>query len=212
MLAVADEVHEPFWATDAGQVQADLLVSCGDLPFDYLDHLQSVLDVPLVYVPGNHDPDLGGYRRTRSGLVLQAGMPSRHPGPPGGANVDLDVARVAGLHVAGFGGCPAYRDGPNQWTRREERRRARKLRRRARRRPVDILLSHAPPLGVGDREDPAHRGFESLIGLVERLSPQLLLHGHIHPYGEAVPDRRIGETLVANVVGCRMLEVAVAEF
>jgi Icc-related predicted phosphoesterase len=46
-----------------------------------------------------------------------------------------------------------------------------------------------------------------LLQLVERLSPKLLVHGHIHPYGETKPDRRLGETTVVNVVPFRLLEV-----
>ena len=36
----------------------DLVIGCGDLPFDYLEYLVSRLDVPLLYVPGNHDASL----------------------------------------------------------------------------------------------------------------------------------------------------------
>jgi len=70
-----------------------------------------------------------------------------------------------------------------------------------------VLLTHAPPLGVGDEEDPAHQGFEALLDLVERLSPKFLIHGHIHPYGEARPDRQLGTTTVVNAVPFRLLEV-----
>jgi Icc-related predicted phosphoesterase len=72
---------------------------------------------------------------------------------------------------------------------------------------VDLLLTHAPPAGLGDRDDPPHRGFEALHGVVERLQPQFLLHGHIHPYGEPQPDRALGATRVCNVVGHRVIEV-----
>jgi hypothetical protein len=37
--------------------------------------------------------------------------------------------------------------------------------------------------------------------------PKLLGHGHIHPYGKQVPDRRIGETLVVDTVGFRVLNI-----
>ena len=36
-------------------MKPDLVLSCGDLPFDYLEYLVSRLDVPVFYVPGNHD-------------------------------------------------------------------------------------------------------------------------------------------------------------
>jgi Icc-related predicted phosphoesterase len=72
---------------------------------------------------------------------------------------------------------------------------------------VDVLLTHAPPRGAGDREDPAHQGFEALNRLVGRLQPPLLLHGHIHPYGEPVRAHRIGPTIVRNVVGRHLLDI-----
>ncbi len=127
--------------------------------------------------------------------------------------MDGRIEDVAGLRVAGLGGSIRYREGPNQYTQKEMRGRARRLRRRAaarrlrRRRGVDVLLTHAPPLGVGDEEDPAHQGFEALLDLVERLSPKFLIHGHIHPYGEARPDRQLGTTTVVNAVPFRLLEV-----
>jgi len=127
--------------------------------------------------------------------------------------VDGRIEDVGGIWVAGLGGSIRYREGPNQYTQKEMRRRARRLRRRVAvrglrgRRGVDVLLTHAPPLGVGDEDDPAHRGFEALVELVERLSPKLLVHGHIHPYGQAKPDRQLGTTTVVNAVPFRLLEV-----
>jgi len=69
------------------------------------------------------------------------------------------------------------------------------------------LLTHAPPLGQGDEDDPAHQGFQAFLQLVERLSPKLLVHGHIHPYGQARPDRQLGTTTVVKAVPFRLLEV-----
>ena len=82
---------------------------------------------------------------------------------------------------------------------------ARKSRRDGR--PVDVLLTHAPPKDCGDRDDPPHRGFACLHTVVERLRPDLLLHGHIHPHGQPVPDREMGKTRIVNTVGYRILEV-----
>jgi Icc-related predicted phosphoesterase len=118
--------------------------------------------------------------------------------------------------VAGLGGCLRYRDGPNQYTERQQARRARRLARAAARRtrrdarPVDLLLAHAPPRDLGDGADPAHRGFAALRPLVAAVRPRLLLHGHVHPYGAAAPDRRLDATLVRNVVGAHVLELGTA--
>src|ERR1700684_2664242 len=97
---------------DAGPVRgADLIVACGDLPFEYLGSLMNALDVPLVFVPGNHDPDLSGYRSSRAGLTLRAGMPVRAPWPDGAVNADGHVVDAAGLRLAGLRGGPGERGG-----------------------------------------------------------------------------------------------------
>jgi Icc-related predicted phosphoesterase len=120
---------------------------------------------------------------------------------------------VAGLRLAGLGGCLRYSHGPNQYTDRQQTRRARALRSRAwwRRkrdgRGVDVLLTHAPPLGVGDGDDPPHRGFKALPGLVAALQPTALLHGHVHPYGAHVRPGRLGRTAVCNVTGWHLFEI-----
>ena len=41
---------------DRGRMEGvDLVVSCGDLPAAYLEHIVTLANVPLVYVRGNHD-------------------------------------------------------------------------------------------------------------------------------------------------------------
>jgi hypothetical protein len=39
------------------------------------------------------------------------------------------------------------------------------------------------------------------------LADVLLTHGHIHPYGEPVPDRMPGRTRIVDVVDRRVLEL-----
>jgi len=213
VLAVSDEVDSALYA-DLGAVrEAQLIVACGDLPFDYLGYLMNALDIPLVFVPGNHDPDVSGYRTSRTGLTLQAGLPARPPWPDGAVSAEQAIVDVAGLRLAGLGGCRRYSDGPNQYTQRQQARRARSLSRRARWRElrdgrgVDVLLAHAAPRGAGDREDPAHRGFEALNWLAARLRPALLLHGHIHPDETPARAHRLGQTVVRNVVGRHLLDI-----
>jgi calcineurin-like phosphoesterase family protein len=215
VLAVSDEVDEVLWHDTSTVASADVVVACGDLPFDYLAHLIARLDVPLVFVPGNHDPDVSGYRTTRRGLQTRAGLPEEPPWPPGAVNADGRVVEVAGLTVAGLGGCLRYSEGPNQYTERQYARRARRLaasqRWRTARggRPLDLLITHAPPFGVGDAEDPPHHGIRALHRLVERTAPPLLLHGHVHPYGAATPDLSLGGTVVRNVVGRHLFDITV---
>jgi calcineurin-like phosphoesterase family protein len=211
VLAVSDEVDEAL-RVDIGPVRdAELVLACGDLPFDYLRYLMDALDVPLVFVPGNHDPDVSGYRESRAGVMLRAGLPDTAPWPPGAVNADGRVVEVCGLRIAGLGGCVRYGDGPNQYSERQQARRARRLARQVRwrpgSRPVDVLITHAPPRDCGDADDLPHRGFVSLHRLVARLRPRLLLHGHVHPHGADAPDRTLAGTTVRNVVGRRTIDI-----
>jgi hypothetical protein len=224
VLAVADEEDKRLSVAALRAMPIDLIVSCGDLDFEYLEFLMDAANKPLYFVPGNHDPDVS---RARDPFAVpgMAGGPmvripdhsaawDSGPGPTGGTSVDGKVVEHGWLRIAGLGGSIRYRPGAaNQYTEREMRRRVRRLERSARRprlrpaRPVHLLVTHSPPLGAGDMPDDAHRGFESFHGLVARLRPRVMVHGHIHPDGFEKPDRRIGDTLVANVIPSRIVEV-----
>ncbi len=214
VLAVADETIESLWSSQVRSLDVDLILGAGDLPFDYLEYLAEVLDAPCVFVPGNHDADLTGYTAGRAGW-MRAGLPSAWPGPVGAVNADRKIVSAAGLRIAGLGGSIRYNGGPNQWTQRQQRRRAKSLTRthdlnqkfRREYRIVDILLTHSPPRGVGDDTDPAHVGFDCLGDVVRSLRPQLLLHGHIHPHGRTPDDLELHGTAVVNTVGYTLLHM-----
>jgi Icc-related predicted phosphoesterase len=212
ILAIADE---PFpGMPDLVETKPDLILSCGDLPWEDLERIVDLANVPLLFVPGNHDPALAA---AASAPLYPPSIEVRDladpPGPRGCTNVDGRIEDAAGLRIAGLGGSVRYRQGPNQYTQGEMARRARRLARRARwkrlrdGRGVDILITHAPPRGLGDDDDKAHVGFEAFHRLVDRLRPELLLHGHIHPYGTPRPDRYLGDTRLVNVVPFKVIDV-----
>ena len=209
MLAVSDVVDEALWADPSLASEAELILACGDLPFEYLGFLMNTLDVPLVFVPGNHDPDISGYRTSRAGLTLRAGLPARPPWPAGAISADGRIVDVAGLRIAGLGGSRRYSPGPNQYTDWQQARRGRQLalRARLRRRRVQVLLTHAPPAGVGDGPDPPHQGFHIINALVRQLSPGLLLHGHVDPSPAGWGDHRLHATIVRNVTGRHLFDI-----
>src|SRR5438067_13888266 len=68
----------------------DLVLSLGDLKADYLDYLVSRLNVPLLYVRGNHD---AAYRDQP---------------PLGCEDVNGRVVRTLGLKIAGLEGSRWY--------------------------------------------------------------------------------------------------------
>lgn len=185
------------------------MVSCGDLPFDYLEYLVSRLDVPLLYVPGNHDPSVSPPNATW--LSLQQEPPV--PGPEGCDNVDGRVLEVRGLRIAGLGGSLRYKEGPNQYTQAQMRWRALSLEFRLQMkrvragRKLDVFITHAPPFGVGEEKDAAHVGFAAFHWIIQDLHPTLVVHGHVHPYGRAQPERNVGGTRIVNAVPSRVIEI-----
>ena len=170
----------------------DVVVSCGDLRPSYLDCVATIANAPLLYVRGNHDTDERGY----------ADM--------GETPLDLRVVSVGGVRFAGLDGSLCYRPGIVGYSEGEARWRCRRLALTALLRGgVDVLVTHAPARGLGDLEDLPHRGFEAYGRLLDRLRPQVMLHGHVHlDYG--MVERELAHpsgVRVINACGHVMVEV-----
>jgi Icc-related predicted phosphoesterase len=191
VLAVADEEVLSV-RSRVRDLPVDLVLAAGDLPWDYLERVADLVGAPAAFVPGNHDP----------------AVTPTHAGPRGYVDLDGRVASVGGLRVAGLGGCVRYNGGDHQYTQDQYDHRARTLLRQARAdEPVDVLLTHAPPLGLGDEDDPSHLGISALHGVLAALRPTWHLHGHIHPFGMSKDDRRAGPTTIRNVIPCQVIEI-----
>lgn len=204
-LVVADEVASNLQLTTLRDIDPGLVLCAGDLPWDYLEWIASSIDCPVVFVPGNHDPAISSGSDSVWSLEDRW---SEGPRPQGVIHADQRVVEAAGLRIAGLGGCVKYRSGPHQYTQRQYAGRAGRLVRRARRRgPVDVLLTHAPPLGLGDEGDGPHVGVQALHTVLERLQPTWHLHGHVHPFGREMPDRQVGRTTIRNVIPWRVIDV-----
>jgi calcineurin-like phosphoesterase family protein len=209
ILAVADEVDESLYGDKLETIKPDLVVSSGDLPFEYLEYLVSRVNVPLLYVPGNHDPNLRPPDTTWSPLQFETPM----PGPQGCENVDGRIVEVGRLRVAGLGGSLRYNRGDNQYTQAQMLRRVlnlelwTRLKRVRGGRKLDVLITHAPPFGVTEAEDAAHVGFAAFHRIIKNFHPILLVHGHIHPYGKTQPERQIDGTRIVNAVPSRVIEI-----
>jgi Icc-related predicted phosphoesterase len=201
ILAVSDQVVDSLYAVSVkdrfGDV--DLIVSCGDLPYVYLEFLVTVINRPLFYVHGNHDlsDELG------AGRIEPAGCDP----------LDERVVRFNGLILAGLDGSIRYNNESRyQFTQAEMDRKALRLALRlaANRlrdgRWLDILVTHSPPFGVGDGPDAAHVGFRALNTLMRLFKPRYLLHGHQHVYHGRKPGTRVGATQVLNVFPYRLID------
>jgi Icc-related predicted phosphoesterase len=203
ILAVSDQVEErlysPLLKKTFGDV--DILVSCGDLPYNYLEYMLSALNVPMVYVPGNHDP------------VIKDTDPSSWL--EGGTHIDLKLVKIKGLYIAGVGGSIRYRpNGVNQYTQNEMFWRIypmlpKLLLHRALKRPLDLLVTHSSPAGIHDDDDEAHKGLRAINLLVKWFKPRYLLHGHTYFYRRNLvsPITEIDNTKVINILPYHLLEI-----
>lgn len=173
VLTLADEECQALWDYySPGKLnEYDLILSCGDLKSSYLSFLVTMGKAPVFYVHGNHD---GSYRDY----------------PPEGCECIEDrIITYRGLRILGLGGSMRYNPGDHQYTDTQMRRRIRKLKwKLCRAGGVDIVVTHAPPKGLGDGEDYAHRGSEALLELLDKYHPRYLIHGHVHlSYGHEIP-------------------------
>ena len=187
ILVLADTADKALWDyLDRRLLEGvELVLSCGDLPAEYLSFLTCFTHAPIYYVHGNHDT---GYDTK----------------PPEGCEcVDDDIVVFNGVRILGLGGSMRYRPNqPYMFNEKEMARRVRKLRRKLRKhKGFDILLAHAPALGVGDMDDLPHRGFQVFLDLMDRYKPRYLVHGHVHQEYSALGfarERKYGDTTVIN--------------
>lgn len=193
ILCLSDQICPALWEHFRPELLEgiDLILSCGDLPAEYLSFLVTMARAPLLYVHGNHDQ---GYQEA----------------PPEGCDcIDGKLVTVKGVHILGLGGSMRYREGPFQYTEGEMTRRILRLSPRLRRWGVDLVVTHAPPLGYGDGNDLPHRGFRAFNRLMEKYKPSYLIHGHVHlNYGWG--RRRqwtVGDTTVLNAFERYVLEL-----
>ena len=203
ILAVSDQVVERVYSLASNGHFSDigLILGCGDLPYAYLEFLVTVLNVPMFYVPGNHDPDFNpADTRTKA---------------EGGSNLDLKTVCHHGILIGGFGGSVRYRpDGTNQYSPQEAYARAfrmipRLLLNRLRYgRDLDILISHSPPSGIHDDTDQPHHGLSAINWLIRFARPIIHMHGHTHFYrgNISVSETHTGRTNIINVYPYKVID------
>jgi Icc-related predicted phosphoesterase len=211
ILTVSDEVVPTVYSLSARERFGDVacVLGCGDLPYYYLEYIVTTLGVPCFYVFGNHD----------SPEVSDIGEPIL--APRGCTSLEGRSERFGNLLLAGLGGCLRYNDSREHQY--EEWQMAVRLWRLAPRlllnhvrygRYVDIMLTHAPPLGIHNGPDRPHRGFRAFLTLMDHFQPRYLIHGHIHrSYGFGMAtETRYRNTMVINTAGHRVLEIDEARY
>jgi len=67
---------------------------------------------------------------------------------------------------------------------------------------LDLFVTHAPPWGIHDQNDRAHRGIKAFRWLLNVFEPRYHFHGHIHVYRpETITDTKFNRTRVLNTYG-----------
>jgi len=97
ILCISDRVERMLYGPNLTSYAkgVEAVISCGDLPFDYLEYIVTFLGVPVYYVLGNHDPGPEG------------------PEYPGGCTpLDGRVAKAAAWYSRGSPGLPFTRAVP----------------------------------------------------------------------------------------------------
>jgi uncharacterized protein len=204
ILAVSDMVVDRLYSANFAENfrEVELILGCGDLPYEYLEFLVSALNVPLLYVPGNHDP--------------QYDQQNQRAQANGCDRLDRGVTRVKGFNLAGLGGSIRYKPAPpNQYSQAEMYCRVLSLlpailgQRIQTGSGLDIMIAHSPPCGIHDDDDPAHTGFKAFCDFIRICKPRYFLHGHTLVYkGNLLPPvTQMGPTTVINVYPYKLLEV-----
>lgn len=194
ILLLADQAEPTLWEhLDRSKLEGvELVLSCGDLPAEYLSFLTCFTPAPILYVHGNHDDRYD----TK---------------PPEGCVCIEDTVYVhEGLRILGLGGSMRYNTGVNQYTEQEMLKRYKRLRFKLwRSKGVDILLTHAPAYQLGDDKDRAHRGFETFVQILDKYQPRLFAHGHVHQSYryDFKRVRQRGNTQVVNACGYYIIDI-----
>ena len=205
--AISDKVDELLYSPAVKHMfdDVDLVLGCGDLPHYYLEFVVTMLGGPLFYVIGNHANAIKHYYA----------RPENWEYPGGCENIDGRVVQYKGLLVAGLEGSMRYnRNEHFQYSEREMTRKVwslapwlmlNKIRYG---RYLDVLITHAPPKDIHDRQDLCHRGFTALRTFIDRYQPRYLIHGHVHVYSpRQVTETVHGNTTVLNAYGYRTFEI-----
>lgn len=204
ILAVSDEVVERLYSlcSNGHFNDVEMIIGCGDLPYPYLENIVSFLNVPLFYVPGNHDP---AHREDDPKSYAE-----------GGSNLDQKMVRFKNFLIGGLGGCILYRpDGTNQYTQATAHSRAYKMlpqlliNQAKYGRALDILITHSPPFGIHDNDTQAHTGLKAINWLIKVAKPRYHFHGHVHFYRRNLsPSETIFRgTKIINVHPYKVLEL-----
>jgi Icc-related predicted phosphoesterase len=204
ILAISDKVVDWIYSPKIHTLLSDteLAIGCGDLPLEYLEFIVSSLDIPVLYVNGNHS------------------LPEPRPDSTenyhrGSINLHNKVIRYRGFTFAGVEGSLNYNNGIFQYSQFDMwlyvlRLVPTLLLNRLRYGCyLNVFVSHAPPWGIHDQPDLTHQGIKAFRWLITHFHPDYHVHGHIHVYRpDAVTESDLGRTRVINAFGYKQIDLS----
>ncbi len=219
ILCVADDKDALVYSSHVKEFypNIDMVIGAGDLSLKYYEYIITSLNKPLFFVFGNHNLEhyryyIGGSNGRRAGTMAEL---VSNDIPYGGTMIEDRVYRdkKTGLIIAGLGGSIKYNKGKHQFTNSQMARRMWKMaphlivNKILYGRCLDILVTHAAPLGLNDDVDPCHVGFKSFLTFMDIFKPKYLLHGHIHlTDANAKRDLVYRQTKIINVYKAFVLD------
>ncbi len=213
VLIVSDVVNSKLYSEYVKVLAKDieLIISCGDLPAYYLNYLVTSLSRPLLYICGNHDHydnwninslKILGIQKFYFDEIEYLNSTSNF----GGKNIDNKIEKVNNLIFSGLEGSKVYNYGEHQYSENQMKEKIALLsprlffNRLSEGRFLDVLITHASPWKIHDKDDPAHQGFKSFLSFIKFFHPKYLLHGHVHIYDSR--ESRVADYYGTKVINC----------
>ena len=221
ILCISDKIDPLIYSSNIKKrfSDIDLVLSAGDLDLKYYGFIVSSLNKPLLFVFGNHNLKfLHRYRSVNNQFSIETPDTIGKLSPSYGSIYLGDkVKSIKSLLIAGLGGSMKYNNGSNQFSEFQMLLKILKIlpklifNRIFHGRWRDIVLTHAPPRGLGDKKDRCHLGFKIFRTFLKLFKPQYLLHGHIHLYDINEPrEIRFMKTKIVNIYEHHIINIEVS--
>jgi len=175
----------------------DIMLSCGDLPENYVRTIAESVSRPYLYILGNHDPEKKQLKRVNKKKYI-----------------GFKYKRYCKTLFLGFSGSEKYNEtGVNQFDQITTLVQVIGLifyyfftlkflfYKRM------IVISHNTP-NFNIKDEKNHRGFWAYNLIIFILRPDLWIHGHIH-LKSSYEDKmyKIGKTKIVNIYGYKIIEI-----
>lgn len=179
ILCISDKISDLIYSSNAKErfKNIDLILSCGDLPFNYYEFIMSTLNKPLFYVMGNHEQSKDSeYRNFFDKYNTR--------------NLTGKVIDYNGIIIGGLSNCKkSGKDAEFDTTECGQHFEIMKMKpalwknKIFKKHYIDIFVTHSPAYKLNDLEtDLCHSGFKAYTKFIDKYSPKYNIHGHIHLY------------------------------